>query len=186
VIYFSSDSHYFHRNIITYTNRPFKDIEHMNEALIQNWNSVVKPEDEIWVLGDFSFGKPDKTAEIVKRLNGYKRLVLGNHDKKSHLWGFDEVITGNTSTKIGDTSVLLSHYPYPPRPEENSDQYDVRYLDRRYEDRGAWLLHGHSHGNNGKMKRKMIDVGVDCWNYTPISIDFIQELMAKYPEGFKE
>ena len=94
-IFFVSDTHFFHANIIKYCNRPWKsgtkdedgeflitekDVYDMNEAIISNWNSVVGPDDVVWHLGDFALGNRNRIPEIVSRLNGKKHLVLGNHD----------------------------------------------------------------------------------------------------------
>src|SRR6185503_2891509 len=79
-IYFTSDHHFGHANILTFEPeaRPFKTVEEMNEALVDRWNSVVKPNDMVWHLGDFAFGKHN--IAIAARLQGRKKLVLGNHD----------------------------------------------------------------------------------------------------------
>jgi calcineurin-like phosphoesterase family protein len=79
MLYFTSDHHFWHTNIIKYCNRPFVSVEEMNEALIQNWNDLVLPEDEVYYLGDFSMAA--RPVEIyTSRLNGIKYLVPGNHD----------------------------------------------------------------------------------------------------------
>src|SRR3990167_7898211 len=80
-----SDNHFFHSNIIlpTYSNRPFKHVDEMNEAMIENWNAKVAPDDTIRVIGDFSFGSAEKTANVLRRLNGTKILIEGNHDGPS-------------------------------------------------------------------------------------------------------
>ena len=76
-----ADTHFSHDNIIKYCNRPFKDIDHMNSALIKKWNTAVSKRDYVFVLGDFSLGNAELTKVIVSQLNGYKILVKGNHDK---------------------------------------------------------------------------------------------------------
>ena len=82
-IFLIGDCHFGHRNIIKYCNRPFKDVEDMNEQLIKNWNSVVGKNDTVYVVGDFALCGKQKIIEIGQRLNGRKRLVLGNHDQAS-------------------------------------------------------------------------------------------------------
>lgn len=79
-IFVISDTHFNHGNIIKYCDRPFENITHMNEAMIVNWNSMVKHKDIVYHLGDVGFGKADKIDEILSRLHGEKRLILGNHD----------------------------------------------------------------------------------------------------------
>ncbi len=79
-IWFTSDSHFGHKNILEYEKeaRPFDSVEEMNEALISNWNDTVRPKDIVYHLGDFAFGKHN--IHIAGRLHGRKRLILGNHD----------------------------------------------------------------------------------------------------------
>lgn len=82
-IFLIGDCHFGHRNIIKYCNRPFKDVEDMTEKLIKNWNSVVGKNDIVYVNGDFALCGKQKIIEIGQRLNGRKRLILGNHDQAS-------------------------------------------------------------------------------------------------------
>jgi len=77
MIYFTSDTHFDHENIIKYCNRPFKDVNHMNESMIENWNNTVNDTDTVMHLGDFSF----KSDKFINRLNGNITLIKGNHDK---------------------------------------------------------------------------------------------------------
>ena len=81
--WFISDSHFGHEGAIKYCMRPYKSIEEMDEALIHNWNSVVKHTDNVYHLGDLSFHKPARTLEILSLLKGHKHLILGNHDKNN-------------------------------------------------------------------------------------------------------
>ena len=81
MIYFIADTHFGHANIIKYCERPFADIDAMDNAIIQNWNATVGHDDEIYILGDFALMTADKTHNLVTRLNGKKYLIRGNHDK---------------------------------------------------------------------------------------------------------
>ena len=81
-IFFTSDTHFGHANIIKYAHRPYTDVDEMNKALIDNWNSVVKPNDIVFHLGDFMFGNINRFWEYRSRLNGKIYLVHGNHDYK--------------------------------------------------------------------------------------------------------
>ena len=81
-VYFISDLHFGHKNILTYDNRPFKTIEEHDNALVKNWNNTISNDDEVYILGDISWHNVTKTIEIVKSLNGVKHLIVGNHDKK--------------------------------------------------------------------------------------------------------
>lgn len=82
-IFLIGDTHFSHRNIIKYCNRPFKDVDDMNEQLIKNWNEVVGANDIVYVVGDFALCGKNKIIEICQRLNGRKRLIMGNHDQAS-------------------------------------------------------------------------------------------------------
>ena len=80
-LFFTSDLHFYHKNIIDFCSRPFENIEHMNAMLIKNWNSVVQPDDDVIIAGDFMFSSNLEYLEnILNQLNGTKWLVLGNHD----------------------------------------------------------------------------------------------------------
>lgn len=81
-IFVTSDTHFNHKNIIKYCNRPYKDVEEMNEAIINNWNNLITNDDVIYHLGDFGFGTKEELKQIFNRLNGQKYLIMGNHDKK--------------------------------------------------------------------------------------------------------
>ena len=82
-IFFTSDTHFWHDNIIKFCNRPFNSIEEMNDTIIENWNKVVGKNDIVFHLGDFCFCGSDKFKDIIERLNGYIYLILGNHDWKT-------------------------------------------------------------------------------------------------------
>ena len=111
-IFLIGDCHFGHRNIIKYCNRPFKDVEDMNEQLIKNWNSVVGKNDIIYVVGDFALCGKQKIIEIGQRLNGRKRLILGNHDQASvntyREAGFEFVYNHSI---VLDDFYIVSHIP---------------------------------------------------------------------------
>jgi calcineurin-like phosphoesterase family protein len=148
-IYFSSDLHFGHANVIKHSHRTFDSIEEMNEILIQNWNNTVKPQDEVYFLGDFAW-KSTLAKLIRPRLNGRQIFFLqGNHDaaaetiKKSFAW-WDQV----KMIKIGDQEIWLSHYAHKCW---NKMHY------------GTWHLYGHSHGTlPDDPNSKSMDVGVDA------------------------
>jgi calcineurin-like phosphoesterase family protein len=82
MLYFTADTHFFHSNIINLCSRPFNNLENMHKKLIQNWNSCVTNRDEIYILGDFIFkGSGLEANQLLKKLNGRKYLIKGNHDK---------------------------------------------------------------------------------------------------------
>lgn len=163
-IYLTSDLHLGHKNIIKHSNRPFKTVQEMDEALIGNFNSKVKPDDTVYILGDFAFGDGLKKAEkYFKRLNGNKHLIIGNHDSKHVVALPWESVSPLTEIKISkSTRLVLCHYA-------------MRVWHHAY--RGVYHLHGHSHGTLPENKSLSFDVGVDVWNYSPVSLEDIKKKM---------
>ena len=111
-VFFIGDLHFWHHNIIKYCNRPFQDTEDMTECLIKNWNSTVGKNDIVYVVGDFALCGKQKLVETARRLNGRKRLILGNHDRASHKTyeeaGFERIYD---CPIILDNLYLISHIP---------------------------------------------------------------------------
>lgn len=155
-IYVISDTHFNHANIIKYCNRPYANIEDMNKDIIDKWNSIItNPLDIVYHLGDVAFGGVEKTKPILAQLNGYKLLVLGNHDIKisSNTWkamGFSGIY--NKPTQLGSL-YILSHEP----------------LDEINIPKGAINIHGHVHDNPLKSS-KHICVSIECTGYKPVKI----------------
>lgn len=185
--YFTSDLHFGHGNIIRYSGRPYACVDDMNESLIANWNDVVDPDDEVWVLGDVAMGTIDESLALVKRLHGRKVLVAGNHDRCWHghgaragRWvqryrdaGFGEVLQGAVMTTVAGVDVVCSHFPY----EGDSHDRD-RYVEHRPVDEGAVLLHGHVH-EAWQAKSRQINVGVDVWGFRPVSEPDLEPLVRE-------
>ena len=157
MIYLISDTHFNHTNIIKYCNRPFKNIEEMNQALINNWNRVVNDKDIIYHCGDFSFGKAEDISSIVSQLNGKIYLTRGNHDRG---WfkecGFEDIQTMYELEYKG-LKLLLRHKPI------YVNGYDK-------------IICGHTHEKNIPDNR-LVNVSVEQINYTPISIDTLIEMI---------
>lgn len=174
-IWFTSDHHFGHKNILVFEPeaRPFKTVEEMNETLIDRWNSVVRKGDIVYHLGDFAFGKHNIC--IAERLNGKKRLVLGNHDSycnRSYLQYFEKLYGIKYWEKC-----ILSHVPVHPNG-----------LGQRW-----WVnVHGHLHSGRVMMplsyfkegilctESTVIDpnyfnVSVECNNLAPVSADIIRD-----------
>lgn len=109
---FIGDTHFYHENIIKYANRPFDNAIVMNEALINNWNNRASKSDRVIVVGDFALANKNKIREITERLNGYKVLIMGNHDGYSPSFyreaGFEEV---SRYPIILDSFWIVSHEP---------------------------------------------------------------------------
>jgi calcineurin-like phosphoesterase family protein len=159
---------FFHKGIITHTNRPYQTIEEMNEDLIRRWNSVVGKKDLTYYVGDFAFMNH---ASIRMRINGKIELVIGNHDKMS-LAKYQNLFTNVHDLlylRRFDPHIMLCHYPM--RSWKNSVH-------------GTQHLYGHCHGRMLPLGLSF-DVGVDCWNYYPISYEQVQEKM-KTLQMYKE
>lgn len=178
-IFFTSDLHFWHKNVIEFCNRPWPDVEAMNQGLIDNWNSVVGDKDAVFICGDLFFCGKQKAKEIAAQLKGDKYWILGNHDwgkipeRRAEEFGF-KFMGPSYELKLHGTKVLLSHFPYTG---DHTD--DPRYLEHRLKDQGDWLLHGHVH-NAWKIKGNQINVGVDVWDYKPVSAGQILEVMNTF------
>ena len=197
-IYFSSDWHIGHANVIKYSNRPFKDCAHMHRVLINNYNACVPPEGICYFLGDMGLCKGELIKSVMDQLNGTKVLILGNHDKgvdAMYKLGFDVVMYGAT-LQICKQRVTLTHCPLMGVYRENTEGMrggavgenwhgESRQGRARFttHDNGQFHLHGHIHSpNSGKSKKilgKQYDVGVDANNYRPVSISRIESWIAK-------
>lgn len=165
-VYVISDHHFGHTNIIDFESRPFRDADEMTETMIEKWNAVVTKDDKVIHLGDFSFLNKDKTASIVSRLNGYKTLILGNHDRgRSRSWwfdaGFDEV---SENPIVYNGFYFLSHEPMYMNKH-------MPYVN----------VHGHIHGQKYEGKQ-YINVSVELWDYTPISFEQIKAMVVPSEE----
>ncbi len=154
-----ADLHLGHRNILEYEPRPCYSVEEMDEFLIHNWNETISDEDIVWVLGDFALCGSDRIIELVGRLNGRKRLIKGNHDKKTPtFWkkaGFENYYDSPIHRLIRQQWVVLSHEPVPIEPE--------------------WInVHGHTHSQpTGLNPNTHRCVSVELINYRPILLDIV-------------
>ena len=183
MIYFTSDPHFGHAGVIKYVNRPFKDVEEMNQTLIKRWNERVQPEDTIYVLGDMALCSFKEFEPIAKQLNGRKILIRGNHDSYSesqyNRLGFQ--VFHEVKLKLAGRMVRLSHYPYalPWYKRLFAFKSELRFMEKRPpEIKGEHLMHGHVH-QKYKMVDNRIHVGVDAWNFYPASQNEIESLIAK-------
>lgn len=180
-VWFTSDQHYGHRNIIEYSGRPFTSLEHMHQELVARHNAVVQPNDDVWHLGDFSMDER-LIPVFLPQLSGKHILVAGNHDKchpchKKHgparrkyaQYGFTNVYID--TVQFGD-GIVLNHLPYV-----GDSGHEARYPQFRPKDEGSWLLHGHVH-EAWKTRGRMINVGVDQWNYAPVKLETLKALMT--------
>lgn len=183
MIWFISDTHWGHNSILTYCQRPFKDVTEMNEALIINWNKCVQPQDTIYVVGDMALCPFKEFEPMAKRLNGTKILIQGNHDHYSigqyNKLGF--TVFQEVKMKIAGKTVRLSHYPYalPWYKRPFAFKSELRFMDRRPPKiEGEWLIHGHCHAKYKRVGNRL-HVGVDANNFRPVSIQEIESWMSK-------
>lgn len=174
--FFTSDLHFKHKNIIPYCLRPYDDVDEMGEAIIAQWNSQVKPGDDVYMIGDFSINKKlPLNKELVSRLNGNKHIILGNHDTgfntlhknkdcaSTHAklaskyleagWVFVDIVK-YMMLKDG-THIVMTHLP-------PGNGHDNRYSDYKLVNNPAFnYVHGHLHGHYRK-KKNMVDVCYDA------------------------
>lgn len=187
-IFFTSDLHLSHENILLYCSRPFETVGHMNTILIANWNTVVKEDDIVFILGDFCFGNKQKWRHFLNMLNGRKYLILGNHDKDTKIpvdlfedvLDICEVRIINSDTEPKEQVLILSHRPF--LTWEGRETRNIKHL----------FGHIHTLSKNGVKvenqtqeadfdiipqikSNQMYDVGVDNNDYTPVSFEQIQK-----------
>lgn len=109
--FYISDLHFGHKNIIKYDNRPFFTVTEMDEEMIHNWNGVVRPVDDVYVLGDFCWNNSGRWREIIDRLNGTIHLVYGNHDQVAKKKHFFEDEADYMEIVDNGHNIVLCHYP---------------------------------------------------------------------------
>lgn len=188
MVWFWSDLHIGHKGILEYQRRPFSDLQHMEDRLVENFNSVVRPGDiSIWV-GDIVFGSVKKGESFFKRLTPTTMiLVEGNHEAREaqqYKLGFSFVCR-NLTMKIAGEIVHVSHYPWRYTTWQTflrdlQRKKNPRFEWRRVINDGNWIIHGHTHENTFvNEKAKMIHVGVDAHDYKPVPITTIASEIMK-------
>lgn len=199
-IFLISDLHFWHENVIKFDNRPFQSVEEMNEQLIQNWNEAVGENDIIFHLGDFCWKTGGNPAykELLTRLNGRKRFVLGNHDvcdlnKDIKRAGKIEMMKDYEEFHYKDNIIIMSHYPIP--------FYKSAWSPRNY------MFYGHVHTTiedtymndlrkqvltncteSGRNRAQWLNVGCmkDYMNYRPIELDVAINLIHQINQEVKD
>jgi calcineurin-like phosphoesterase family protein len=171
-IFFTSDHHFGHTNILKFCNRPFASIDEMNEVLIQRWNEKIGIADDVYHLGDFALTTNEQCKEIIDQLNGNIHLIVGNHEgsalnhRKRFKWvkEYFELKVQDETCANGVQRIILFHYA-------------MRVWRGDY--RGAWHLYGHSHNNlPDKEDALAFDVGVDCHNFYPLAYHDVKAIMS--------
>lgn len=178
-IFFTSDTHFGHENIIRYCNRPFKNAEEMDKALIRNWNNVVGKDDIVFHLGDFAIGGSAIWNNALNALNGRIILVKGNHDLKNLRTGYTdkfEMIVPQLLIEVEGNSIYLNHYPF-------------LCYSGMYKGHPVLQLFGHIHSgplSQGEdfcrlpyLLPTQYDVGVDNNNFTPISYREVEKIIQR-------
>ena len=179
MIYFISDTHFGHQNIIRFNNRPFSTVEEMNETMIVNWNERVHQNDTIFILGDM-FYHCRNAEDILKRLHGKKHLIIGNHDGswlREDTRKYFITISSYLETTDGRHALTLCHYPLL------SYHHDTR----------AYMIHGHLHNNTNAdffpllLKRdRVLNAGVDLNGFMPVTFEELCENNRIFKEQYKE
>lgn len=171
-VFFTADTHFNHAAILRMCARPFSSIEEHDQALVDNWNAVVAPSDQVFVVGDFAHkADPEKIRKIFHRLRGAKHLVIGNHDSqivRELPWS---TVADRMKLTVGGQKIVLDHYPMRSWQGSNS---------------GAIQLYGHVH-NRLETWPNSTDVGVDAWNFKPVALPEIRaRLDAALPHVLEE
>ena len=177
-LYFISDLHIGHGNVIKFDERPFKNVNEMHQVMIENWNKKISDDDIVYFLGDLFYKvKSNFAKSFVHQLNGDIKVILGNHDRFSKLASFDRFsdIQSYQRVKVKTEDInqdlILFHFP-------------ILTWDKHHKD--SWHLHGHSHhnlsktvyGRNHYYKRKVLDVGCNGHDYTPLSFGEVKDIMG--------
>lgn len=173
MIYFTSDCHFSHDKDFLWRPRGFKNQWEMNEKIIENWNSVIQPDDDVYILGDIVLSDTDSGIAALKQLKGKIHIIRGNHDSDARIALYKECrnvveVCDAKWLKIGKQSFFLSHYPCLT---DNHD--DGKPLNRR-----IISLCGHTHCKNKykDMNNGLIyHVELDAHNCKPISVEEIME-----------
>ena len=184
MIYFSSDLHFCHNKSFLYEPRGFNSIEEHDKTIIDNWNSIVTNDDEVYLLGDIMLNDNEKGLEYLQSLNGKIHIICGNHDSESRIELYRACsniveIVYATMIKIGKQNYYLSHYP----------TLTANYDDKPYHSH-IISLSGHTHKNDKfhfEDNPFCYNVALDAHNNYPISIEQISEdIHNKVNELYKE
>lgn len=163
-LWFTADHHFGHANIVRFCRRPFANAAEMDEAMVERWNANVDDHDEVWHLGNFAYRcGPNRLAEIFGRLHGRAiHLVRGNLDRRTTLTLPWSSVQHYAETVVDGRVLVLFHYVLHEWNRSNH---------------GSLCLHGHSHGSLAPAPTSC-DVGVDAWDFRPVSLDEILERLG--------
>ena len=165
MIYYTADPHFGHQAVIRFQNRPFENVQAMNDCMIENWNSRVKANDTVYIIGDM-FHKCEETEAILKKLKGKKVLVRGNHDEKwlrdENLHQYFEDITDYAEIYDLNNLIVMCHYPLLSWKKDSK----------------SYMIYGHIHSNADmdfwpliKVRERMLNAGADINNFMPVTLN---------------
>jgi len=167
MILFTADHHFGHSNIIRHCNRPFQSVDEMNDVLLDNWNSAVKPGDTVYIIGDLFFRNAIPAEDFLHKLKGKKYLIIGNHDKdwmkRTDLPKYFESAERMMEISTGAHKVTLCHYPM---------------MTWNAISKGSYMIHGHIHNNTDadyfqfiRNMPNILNAGVEINDYKPVSFN---------------
>ena len=171
-----SDLHFGHANVIKHDSRPFSDVDEMDRVMMERWNATVDEDDDVYVVGDFSFRSGRAAEWYLSRLKGRKHLIVGNHDWRTlqNDKAISLFVSVDSLLEIEDNGkfIVLCHYPF---------------LSWNKDSHGSYNLHGHSHNHlgynlqNRANGRRQFDVGVDANEFKPVSLEAIVKFFEEVP-----
>lgn len=166
MIYYTADLHFGHKKILKMDKRPFETIEEHDRVLIERWNARVRPEDQVYILGDFCVYSKNSPISYLEQLNGRKYLITGNHDfalvKDSEAMAKFEKVEKMLSVMDGQYRIVLCHYP-------------IAEWERYF--RGGWHIYGHIHGNRKgafqymRKEERALNAGIMINHYQPVTME---------------
>ena len=166
-IWFIADTHFNHQSILKHCNRPFANIDEMNEKIIENWNSMINRNDRVYIIGDFAFSNH---LQFIDKLRGKKHLIKGNHDEMSQeCYSRFESVSQIKEVIINKRMFVLCHFPLRTWSECHN---------------GSIHLFGHCHGREST-NNLSFDIGIDTNNYKPYSYDEVMNMINKREEEMK-
>lgn len=187
--FYIADTHFDHYNILAFDHRPFITVEEMNKTIIDNWNSVVGHDDEVFILGDFCWGKEARWVELLEQLNGQKTLITGNHDiKPNKCRRYFVDVKEKKTIKDGERKIVLCHEPIPCFQNHFYGWYHLYgHVHTSFE----WNMMEHDRYLMEQLYTKpceMYNVGcmLPYMNYTPRTLDQIIEGYNAYKKFITE
>lgn len=168
-LFFASDYHFCHANVIKYDERPFSSVDEMNDELVRRWNNKVSDDDIVMYLGDFCFN-PHRAQEFLDKLNGQIHFILGNHDR------LKDILRLKGLASVSDKKDIYVKDDNAQRGYQHMVLFHYAILQWEKSHHGSIHIHGHSHQSmykNPEMawyyKRRVLDAGCNGWNYEPFS-----------------